>query len=189
MAKHTVSVVLDSDGMGDSGDAAADEADYDAFCDFVEEHLDERVDFEVDVDRAPFGKPGRAPHGEDEQAVAAVREALQDLWDEWCAGAGSESGKEEHPTATAENPRPTATGVERGVDVDVVVSYRGKEFVGEVTLLPHEDGRPGYGRWGSTDHWVSNGLLADLQGHCDEDELARSLDVIEAAAAEAAKGR
>jgi len=68
----------------------------------------------------------------------------------------------------ASNARPTTTGVEAGVDVDVSVTLPdGREIDGEVTLLPAEDGRPRFEAWGSPENWMSWGLLRDLRAMTD----------------------
>jgi hypothetical protein len=74
---------------------------------------------------------------------------------------------------------------ERGVDVDFRLSIGGEEHAGSVTLLPHEDGRPGYGSWGSLDHWLDSAtcrLLRDL----DQDDYEVAIDTIRGECAEAA---
>jgi len=61
-------------------------------------------------------------------------------------------------TTTATNPRPTATGIPDGVDLDVEVHFEdGTVLEGEITLL---NGRA-YGN--SPDHWVSRKLLRQLE--------------------------
>ena len=79
---------------------------------------------------------------------------------------------------TASNARPTRTGVERGVDVDVSVTLdNGETLAGHVTLLPAADGRQVYESWGDCpDCWISHGLLDGLGD-------AGGLSTIESAAA------
>jgi hypothetical protein len=90
-------------------------------------------------------------------------------------------------TVTASNARPTDTGASSrrgpGVDVDVTITA-GPTVRGSVTLLPHEDGRHGYGRWGERSHWIDGRLLSDLEklGH----DVGGVLDAIEESAARAA---
>lgn len=87
---------------------------------------------------------------------------------------------------SASNPRPTSTGVARGVDLDVVVEFPdGLEARGEVTLLPAEDGRPEYDSWGRPDHWVCGPLLEALENASGGDQrvLRDMLGEISAAAA------
>lgn len=80
----------------------------------------------------------------------------------------------------------TTTGVERGLDVGVTVTLPdGREIDGEVTLLPREDGSPGYAAWGSRDHWVSGDLLRALDEALSDDEVRDVLDEIESAASAA----
>lgn len=81
-----VVVVLSSSGMG----SLATEEDYDSYCDFIESNIDDRVGFEVNVERARFGLPGRRPLGQDTDACDAVDAALIDLWGEWCEAAEEE---------------------------------------------------------------------------------------------------
>jgi hypothetical protein len=57
----------------------------------------------------------------------------------------------------------TSTGVERGIDVYFTLTLGGEAIKGECTLLPHEDGRPGYGAWGQPDHWIDGRTLARLR--------------------------
>lgn len=80
-----VTVILSSNGMGPHGT----EEEFDDYCTFVENTLDERVGFEVRVERAGFGYLGRRPHGNDMEACDAVEAALIDLWGEWCAREGN----------------------------------------------------------------------------------------------------
>lgn len=94
----------------------------------------------------------------------------------------------------ASNARPTTTGVNGAVDVNVHVTLPdGREVRGEVTLCPAEDGRPVYESWGGgADHWVSGGLLAELYAVAegdtgiDREALRTMLREIEAAAQEEA---
>ena len=76
----------------------------------------------------------------------------------------------------------TTTGVERGIDVDFVLTIDGEEVDGEVTLLPHEDGRPGYGAWGDADHWVESNVLGLIRA-LDHYDYRQVLSEIEAACA------
>lgn len=69
----------------------------------------------------------------------------------------------------------TSTGVNNGVDVSFDLELEGDTISGEVTLLPHEDGRPGYGAWGQIDHWLDGATVQKLNKLDDE---TRS-DVIE----------
>jgi hypothetical protein len=80
-----VTVVLSSSGMGDATEEA-----YDDYCNFVEREIDERVGFEVNVERARYGLPGRRPLGQDTEACDSVAAALIDLWGEWCDSAAEE---------------------------------------------------------------------------------------------------
>lgn len=74
------------------------------------------------------------------------------------------------------------TGVEGGLDVDFTLTLSdGTEIDGEATLLPHEDGRPGYGAWGAPDNWVDGRTLAAIR---DRDDLREILAVIEASCAD-----
>ncbi len=76
----------------------------------------------------------------------------------------------------------TDTGVEGGVDVCFTLTLDGVEHDGEVTLLPHADGRPGYGIWGVLDHWLDGRTVALLRDRDREDD-GDILDAIEAACA------
>ena len=58
---------------------------------------------------------------------------------------------------------PTTTGVSRGVDVNFVLTLSGVDYEGEVTLLPREDGSPGYSSWGDVDHWLDGCTLTALR--------------------------
>lgn len=87
--------------------------------------------------------------------------------------------------ATASNPRPTSTGVERGIDVDVNVTVGEAFRSASVTLLPAEDGRPVYEAWGAPDHWLDGGTLRVLRA-LDHDTYRAALNAIEAAASRAA---
>ncbi len=66
-----------------------DEADFDAWVDYVSEHIDDACGFRVEVTAAAF--TGRNATFEDEITAAddgqveAIREALRDLWDRGCA--------------------------------------------------------------------------------------------------------
>lgn len=66
----------------------------------------------------------------------------------------------------AGNVRKTTTGAASsrgpGVDLDVAVSFDGRVVLGAATLLPNEDGRPGYDTWGHVEHWLSGGLVVEL---------------------------
>jgi hypothetical protein len=72
----------------------------------------------------------------------------------------------------------TTTGVERGVDVDFTLTLNGEDIDGEVTLRPHEDGRPGYGSWGDAANWVDGAVLARIRG-LDHHEYRQILLAIE----------
>jgi hypothetical protein len=88
-------------------------------------------------------------------------------------------------TATAGTSRPTTTGVEGAVDVPVTLQIAGRTVRGEVTLLPADDGRPVFERWGDADHWVSGDLLRELR-ELPHHEYRDALTTIEAAASKAA---
>jgi len=72
---------------------------------------------------------------------------------------------------------PTTTGVEGGIDVDFTLTLNGVEHEGEVTLLPHEDGRPGYSSWGAPDNWVDSRTLRAIRD-LDRDVYSDILDAI-----------
>ncbi len=76
-------VTLTSYNMG--GEATA--ADYDAWVRYVNEHIDERAGFTVQVDADRFGTAGddRISDADDAQREE-IKEALRSLWDSWCAG-------------------------------------------------------------------------------------------------------
>jgi hypothetical protein len=90
-------------------------------------------------------------------------------------------------TVEASHPRPTTTGVERGVDVDVDVYGADGDIVcsGGVTLLPAADGRSHYESWGERSNWMSSELVrwSDAQ----EDDIRARTDIEEAAAAAAGR--
>ena len=46
---------------------------------------------------------------------------------------------------------------------------------GECTLLPHEDGRPGYGMWGELDMWLDGSTVEALRGRDDRREIANEI--------------
>lgn len=79
----------------------------------------------------------------------------------------------------------TTTDVERGIDVDFSLTLDGEEMDGEVTLLPHEDGRRGFGRWGSVDNWLDGATVRRIRD-LDRDTWSDVLSAIETACAEAA---
>lgn len=79
----------------------------------------------------------------------------------------------------------TSTGVERGKDVGFDLTLDdGRVLSGEVTLLPHEDGRPGYGAWGEPAHWLEGRTLSVLL-KLPDDEFTEALNTIECACAAA----
>jgi len=84
----------------------------------------------------------------------------------------------------------TTTGVERGMDVTVAAVLPGYDVIEvEVTLLPAEDGRPVYERWGTTlDHWMDGRSIKILHAVLSGPRLSDAIDAIEAAAS-AACGR
>jgi len=85
-------------------------------------------------------------------------------------------------TVTASDARPIDTGVARGVDVDVRVTFPdGRTLDGEVTLLPALQGRPRYESWGQPGNWIDGRLLTELQKF-DGIHFREACDVIEEAA-------
>jgi hypothetical protein len=80
-------------------------------------------------------------------------------------------------TVEAGSARPTSTGVERGMDVRFDATIGDVELSGEVTLLPHEDGRRGFGRWGTVDNWLDGRTVATLRAMPD-DVWSDALDAI-----------
>jgi len=69
----------------------ADEADFDAWVDYVNEHIEEECAFgdDVTIDVDAFGDDG-GDHDEidtddDDEAREAIEEALRTLWDNGCA--------------------------------------------------------------------------------------------------------
>jgi len=69
------------------------------------------------------------------------------------------------------------------VDLDVVVTLAdGRSLTGEVTLLPREDGSPGYAIWGAPDNWLDGRTWAVVR---DLPNYREVLDAIESAAVEA----
>lgn len=81
----------------------------------------------------------------------------------------------------------TTTGVERGLDVTVSVTLpSGRTIECDTTILPAEDGRPVYERWGSLDHWLSGGVIRALRTeYAGRDDMGDAIDAIEAAASRA----
>lgn len=92
-----------------------------------------------------------------------------------------------HVTAGAA--RATTTGVEGALDVPFTLSLGGRELTGGATLLPREDGGPGYRAWGGgPDHWLDGRTVAALRElHTADYRLA--LEQIEEACAEACSAR
>jgi hypothetical protein len=82
----------------------------------------------------------------------------------------------------------TTTGVERGMDVTVSARLPGATIEVEVTLLPAEDGRPMYERWGALDNWMDSRSIKLLRAAVSGSNLSDAIDAIEAAAS-AACGR
>jgi hypothetical protein len=80
------------------------------------------------------------------------------------------------------NARETSTGVERGTDVDFTLTLDGVEIEGEVTLLPHEDGSPGYGAWGQVDNWLDGRTVATVRKLSRDDYTDVCSAIIEATA-------
>lgn len=94
MSKAKAFLTLTPYNMGE-----ATESDYDAWVDYVSEHIDEACGFAVDVDACQFGRgqlfedqievTGSADDvgacDERERIVTTVKEALASLWERWCA--------------------------------------------------------------------------------------------------------
>lgn len=79
----------------------------------------------------------------------------------------------------------TSTGVDNGVDVGFDLELEGETISGEVTLLPHEDGRPGFGPWGAIDNWLDGRTVQRLNKLDDDtrsDAIEAILEACEAAA-------
>lgn len=75
----------------------------------------------------------------------------------------------------------TSTGVDGGKDVGFDLTMDdGTVLSGEVTLLPHEDGSPGYGAWGAPDNWLDGATLSRLRKLPDY-EFTAILNAIESA--------
>jgi len=80
--------------------------------------------------------------------------------------------------------RPTATGVDGGVDVDVTVTLASGEMVeGEVTLVRSLFCRHVFVSWGQPDNWVDDRLLSRLRA-LDTDDYRDALALIEAVASD-----
>lgn len=82
----TATVKLTAYNMGPE----ATEADFDNWVEFVNERIDEKCGFSVEVDAYPFAR-GQAsddisvgPRGGDE-CRGTIVEALSTLWDDWCS--------------------------------------------------------------------------------------------------------
>jgi len=84
----------------------ADEADFDAWIDYVNEHIEEECAFgdDVTIDVDAFALSGRGAGGghdeidtdDDDEAREAIEEALRTLWDNGCAdnfGLASQGGE------------------------------------------------------------------------------------------------
>lgn len=82
-------VTLTADGMGPE----ADEADFDALASYVAERIDERTGLSVEVDQHAFSGPGSLSTntivGADSDERQTIREALDALWEEFCADASA----------------------------------------------------------------------------------------------------
>lgn len=76
----------------------------------------------------------------------------------------------------------TTTGVERALDVTVDLTVGRAHVSGDVTLLPAEDGRPCYERWGVLDNWMDGRLIRALEA-LEKDTRSETINAIEAAAA------
>lgn len=78
------SVTLGRDGMG----AEATEADYDAWVDYVCDHIDEKCGFEVEVERVHNPRDAQdnriQADGYGAGDSQTVRDALADLWVDFC---------------------------------------------------------------------------------------------------------
>jgi hypothetical protein len=185
------------------------EAEWDSWVAYVDEHLDELVGEPVEVDGISWRARRDAPHcdvihvndgvsmEEWDALMGRVKGGIAACWEGWCAeGVVEAEGLDklaEFVVSVAPeldgsvNPRPTSTGVPRGWDVAVLVRMgAGGEIVaGEVTLVPREDGGPGYVAYGpGPDYWVSGELLRLLGVHLGHgDALRCMLDRIESVAA------
>ena len=75
-------VTLIAYNMGDTT-----EADFDGWCDYVDEHIDDACGFTVNVERAPFtsGPASDVITGATDEQEETIREALREFWDraEW----------------------------------------------------------------------------------------------------------
>ena len=80
----------------------------------------------------------------------------------------------------------TSTGVENGVDVGFDLEIDGETISGEVTLLPHADGRPGFGSWGAIDHWL-DGRTVQRLNKLDDETRSEAIETILAACDDAAR--
>jgi hypothetical protein len=87
MTSYTVKLTAYNTGF-------ADEADFDAWVDYVQQHIEEECafgdDVTIDVDAFPFsGRGAGGDHDEidtdDDEAREAIEEALRTLWDNGCA--------------------------------------------------------------------------------------------------------
>lgn len=85
----------------------------------------------------------------------------------------------------ASHVRPTDTGVDGALDVDVEIAVDGCEFAGEVTLVRRDDRREEWAAWGGRDHWVQGALLRALDAHLSDRRVKDVLEEVEAVAAEA----
>jgi hypothetical protein len=74
-------ITISADGTDcSSGD------DFDTYVSFVSDRIDDRAGFTVNVESAPFGEGGADRiSGADDAQRETIREAMQVIWQEWCA--------------------------------------------------------------------------------------------------------
>ncbi len=58
--------------------------DYEAWTDFVFKNIDAKCGFEVEVDSLEFGRGFGDTYDGSDVEVAEIREAMRDLWEDFC---------------------------------------------------------------------------------------------------------
>lgn len=167
----TIKLILGRDGFGEG----TTEEDFEDWVAFVAERVGAACGFPVEVDeRGRRDVQTDDVRGGDDAQYEDVFEAKEALWDEWCT-------RWVGITVVASNPRPTETGADGGVDVDVVVTVRGDGDVRD------QRGRPVYEAWGDPSMWLwLDGKTLESLYALDASVLRDALEKIEAEAARVA---